>query len=1855
MDDNQTPSKKKFISIQEEKLIRKVEYESIARASVHSPKKQLLLDLEILQKSSSPLKPSQRVVVSIKQRGLIPIKTIYIAEKNRFHPKRGLEKSGTRLAIGDHSSFTTHISQNTSSSASPDLDETKKQQLEDQKKNKVSLDTEITVSKHLEVESSVCNNDVPDSKLGTAGNYVVKAQSRTPIMSDNKFIKESENLFELTKDVATFTVTRHSSDKLARTTVAIVNNLISKIDQLERRIRRQDMVLHSIDPHINVSSSDEEYKDITMKSTSASGRPGCSYIEQYSHIPETSAFQRLSPSKATTIEKEHNSEQYGRDFTTYDGITARGRRQTASVPYKRDDAPKMAAERVHKIRHKLNPVRDYRLMDTVHYLAQGEFAPRDDGIKLTPSREAVLSDIIWEDVCRTHWPSARLGRRVTHPERVSTRGELQRLIDSLLRERVAHVERRRRRHYRIVKLNHRHESCRPVGKTGDIIVASHKNKPPSGEKEMGGSEHNAGSAVMSSRKWQEHSPQRSHRSHDRLISPEPSHKRHSRQDDCSPGPSYAVSRGGNNREPTCCYRASNPSRPEKLQKLTRNECKQKLTSSGSGTSGKPLGRTPRLVVKKEVSHKKCPKEEPNLEHFILLPTLVIRTPSNVKRQKKFNELYHRILNVRINNAAQLRQLARGGVDGSLERAVLAGQGRRLLAEADPLPLPSHLASLVAKCEALHDAVEKGSLLELQVLLCRDEAGAGLLHKAVYYDYTDIAEWLVDNYPQLVHQKDSVILSIKRHNIRIWCHDCDMARLQRVVWEGHGSRLLSEVSNQPVVKKFLEAVPYMMDSQVVEEPQHANEEHGENEAQEEGESAEDEAQEKEDEHVEEHNEETEENPDKEVQDADEVHVIEIKDEDGKADYVNKMEDSEENTTEHVDSKRNDDSENHNMDNHDNENETGDQTFGHDHIGEEHNHEKKDDVENHSDIKSESNLEENKVLNEDEANHKSENSKLNESNQLENDVPNHEHEDTNHREESSNLVNDHKQNSGLDGHENDDHNKSDIKEAEDDQNKKEHNTNDEKVMDADTKVEEESFATTKEGNNNNDHSEDDDDVQVQGDCNSEYSDTNLRSTAELSDTKSAKRGNLTDGRSTQESLIEGIISGEAELDYQDASITQREESVHADELAVDSEIDPEVTELINSANMEMLAALVLNGEGSRLIGRRSGNAELQAFLDNVSTYMQKINKVHLAAKDGNIRDLQAALDRRKFAIARDSISPNGATPLHVATVFGKTNIMKYLGGRFPETLSAVDFEGRTALHYAAILPDNGHYFNLLQQLGANAKDLDDNGRSAEDYQKNPSLLPFNQLISDFGISKEAAQEMLSDKDLHNINVHSDLSLHPPSDFVTHKRPFAKSTSPTEPLVELNVDPNDEFVLSGTIECSRNMQGFELPINLKIGKLEAIERIITTILMRDDFLKLSEQSNPESDQKGGTYYTMNEILEKPSEISASLAAAGLLIALCDREEIDDYTRLHGRHWPYGRGVYVSDDKTFAVWINVHDHIPLGDPLIKGLTEVANVKPKDPVAFLASFLHNFPENEKPRIGTQQPLCKQESNVLVTQEAAEVENDQPPPQPEVVMMNAPVLSRSAARTATRPHRPIDVITVDPRSEASPDAPEAAFSSADRDEHGQSMLHFAAARTHTRNALFQLLQESDVNLAFRDELYRTARDVSLQANVPENTTEIDRWVLHLAAREGYDHILDVVDDDGVPITEVESREELHGAIRRGDLASVEATLSAEGGRTLARSKSSFGRTALHVAVLAQHEEIVAFLAAKFPELLRFGDNLERSPLHYAMGVEKIESLSRVLIRAGAKRVLKDLKGRQPSYYFMNKSDILRLKEEEEVY
>lgn len=53
------------------------------------------------------------------------------------------------------------------------------------------------------------------------------------------------------------------------------------------------------------------------------------------------------------------------------------------------------------------------------------------------------------------------------------------------------------------------------------------------------------------------------------------------------------------------------------------------------------------------------------------------------------------------------------------------------------------------------------------------------------------------------------------------------------------------------------------------------------------------------------------------------------------------------------------------------------------------------------------------------------------------------------------------------------------------------------------------------------------------------------------------------------------------------------------------DEDIKLLIESGNMEQLAALVLNGHGDKLVGESSDNPELQAFLDNVPVYMVNLS--------------------------------------------------------------------------------------------------------------------------------------------------------------------------------------------------------------------------------------------------------------------------------------------------------------------------------------------------------------------------------------------------------------------------------------------------------------------------------------------------------------------------------------------------------------------------------------------------------------------------------------------------------------------------
>ena len=48
----------------------------------------------------------------------------------------------------------------------------------------------------------------------------------------------------------------------------------------------------------------------------------------------------------------------------------------------------------------------------------------------------------------------------------------------------------------------------------------------------------------------------------------------------------------------------------------------------------------------------------------------------------------------------------------------------------------------------HDEIMKSTMQQ-------DENGTGLLHKAVYYNHRDIADWLMDKYPESMTVRDNV--------------------------------------------------------------------------------------------------------------------------------------------------------------------------------------------------------------------------------------------------------------------------------------------------------------------------------------------------------------------------------------------------------------------------------------------------------------------------------------------------------------------------------------------------------------------------------------------------------------------------------------------------------------------------------------------------------------------------------------------------------------------------------------------------------------------------------------------------------------------------------------------------------------------------------------------------------------------------------------------------------------------------------------------------------------------------------------------------------------------------------------------
>ncbi|KAK8788072.1 hypothetical protein V5799_022154 [Amblyomma americanum] len=123
-----------------------------------------------------------------------------------------------------------------------------------------------------------------------------------------------------------------------------------------------------------------------------------------------------------------------------------------------------------------------------------------------------------------------------------------------------------------------------------------------------------------------------------------------------------------------------------------------------------------------------------------------------------------------------------------------------------------------------------------------------------------------------------------------------------------------------------------------------------------------------------------------------------------------------------------------------------------------------------------------------------------------------------------------------------------------------------------------------------------------------------------------------------------------------------------------------------------------------------------------------------------------------------------------------------------------------------------------------------------------------------------------------------------------------------------------------------------------------------------------------------------------------------------------------------------------------------------------------------------------------------------------------------------------------------------------------------------------------------------------------------------------------------------------AREELHAFVRNGYLEGVQQLVRRD--VSLVTAKGTRGRCALHVAVLVENPDVVRHLVTACPDALHVSDNMGRTPLHYAMAMPHVTTLGQILVQGGASRTARDVKMRTPSYFFIYKQEILKLKEEE---
>jgi creatine kinase len=135
-------------------------------------------------------------------------------------------------------------------------------------------------------------------------------------------------------------------------------------------------------------------------------------------------------------------------------------------------------------------------------------------------------------------------------------------------------------------------------------------------------------------------------------------------------------------------------------------------------------------------------------------------------------------------------------------------------------------------------------------------------------------------------------------------------------------------------------------------------------------------------------------------------------------------------------------------------------------------------------------------------------------------------------------------------------------------------------------------------------------------------------------------------------------------------------------------------------------------------------------------------------------------------------------------------------------------------------------------------------------------------------------------------------------------------TSKLSPTSIDPTGNYLVGTSISAGRSLKGLRMPPMCSKSERREIERVISKCLLglEDDF-------------KGDYYPLAHSTSYIPKPGGMSMAEEEAMLAEYLLFDAPDSTVMlasgMGRHWPDGRGVFVNETKSFAIWANEEDHL--------------------------------------------------------------------------------------------------------------------------------------------------------------------------------------------------------------------------------------------------------------------------------------------------------------------------------------------------